>query len=361
MNSNHCRLSWLVRKGIVNMPEVKMLYDDLPEINVDLERLKGMLLGIAIGDSLGNTSESLTPAKRRRIYGWIDGYLPNKNAGNERVGLPSDDTQLSFDTLKVILRNGYLDLEDLAFTFAGHEIFGIGSTVKDFLRNYKEFGLPWYRAGVRSAGNGALMRISPLITLYMKNRNREEFWADVILDTMLTHNDELAISSSLAFVKLLVYLFNGEDRKLDLRDILEPFSAITLNKEYRTYSHTEVYPYEYIEDVISSSLKADLKVQEFSERFGSSGYLLETFPAVLYIILKHREDPVEAILEAVNNTYDNDTIASIVGGAMGALYGTKAFKSEWISNLKGRIRENDDGTVFKLIESTEKFLLEKEQ
>ena len=44
------------------------------------DRIEGMLIGLAIGDSLGNTSESMLPTVRRQRYGWIEGYLPNRHA-----------------------------------------------------------------------------------------------------------------------------------------------------------------------------------------------------------------------------------------------------------------------------------------
>lgn len=40
------------------------------------DRVEGMLLGIAIGDALGNTTEGMTPADRRAQYGEVRDYLP---------------------------------------------------------------------------------------------------------------------------------------------------------------------------------------------------------------------------------------------------------------------------------------------
>src|SRR5574340_1095042 len=54
------------------------------------DKIAGMMLGLAIGDALGNTSESMVPTVRRHQYGWIDDYLPNRHAGCQRIGLPSD-------------------------------------------------------------------------------------------------------------------------------------------------------------------------------------------------------------------------------------------------------------------------------
>jgi hypothetical protein len=48
------------------------------------ERIEGILLGLAIGDSLGNTTEGQLPGVRQPIRG----YLPNRYAGGRRVGLP---------------------------------------------------------------------------------------------------------------------------------------------------------------------------------------------------------------------------------------------------------------------------------
>ena len=42
------------------------------------------------------------------------------------------------------------------------------------------------------------------------------------------------------------------------------------------------------------------------------------------ILMRHGEDPEEAIVRAVHDTQDNDSIAAIVGAAVGALHGRRA-------------------------------------
>ena len=69
------------------------------------DRVRGMLIGLAIGDALGNASEGMNPAERRRRHGEIRDYLPNWYADGRCVGLPSDDTQLAFWTLEHLLEN----------------------------------------------------------------------------------------------------------------------------------------------------------------------------------------------------------------------------------------------------------------
>ena len=77
--------------------------------------------------------------------------------------------------------------------------------------------------------------------------------------------------------------------------------------------------------------------------------MLETVPSVIYILMRHAVDFEEAIMRAVNDTKDNDTIAAIVGAAIGALHGKKAIPERWIRNLSGRTTEADDGKIFELI------------
>lgn len=68
------------------------------------------MLGMAIGDSLGNTSEGQLPEERSRTFGTIRDYLPNHHvkgaataATGRPKGYPTDDTQLAFWTLEQML------------------------------------------------------------------------------------------------------------------------------------------------------------------------------------------------------------------------------------------------------------------
>ena len=57
----------------------------------------------------------------------------------------------------------------------------------------------------------------------------------------------------------------------------------------------------------------------------------------------------QAIIRAVNDTKDNDSVAAIVGAAVGALYGSNCIPNRWIKGLTGRTRSDDDREVFKII------------
>lgn len=76
---------------------------------------------------------------------------------------------------------------------------------------------------------------------------------------------------------------------------------------------------------------------------------METLPSVIYILMRHGDNLEEAIVRAVNDTKDNDTIAAIVGAAVGALHGKAAIPQRWIRNLSGRTTDRDDGRIYELI------------
>jgi hypothetical protein len=71
--------------------------------------------------------EEIVPMLRRR-YGDIRDCMPHPFAGNRRIGLPSDDTQLAFCTLEQIIVGGF-DPDDFARRFSERRIFGIGQSV----------------------------------------------------------------------------------------------------------------------------------------------------------------------------------------------------------------------------------------
>jgi ADP-ribosylglycohydrolase len=356
--SNTEILRALFDEGLVNAVEWEELYSR-PEPKVSrveaADKVVNMLLGVAIGDSLGYPVEHLIPEERLKRYGLITSYISGR-------ALPSDDTQLTFDTVKVILEHGRIVPWELARIFASHRISGMGKTVREFLRNYRERGLPWYRTGLKRPSNGAIMRISPVIIPNLKTK--ENYLVDAVLDTLITHNEPLAIASSVAFADMLWNVINSNGR-IDVEWIIERFviviSKLTGDKKYKTREIARVRyegpASEFIRDQIYYALDKGLTVQELSKTIGSGGYLLETVTNALFIFVKYLDDPQRGIIEAVNFTKDNDTIASIVASAFGALYGRQAFRKDWIKHLPGKLlKHGQDGEVFQLLNCIEAFL-----
>jgi ADP-ribosyl-[dinitrogen reductase] hydrolase len=104
-------LDGLIAQGRLRVPPGALvaLGVPTPRGTVAFERVQGMLLGLAIGDSLGNPTEGRLPHTRHPMRD----YEPNRYAGGRAIGLPSDDTQLAFWTLEHLLEHGRIVPERL--------------------------------------------------------------------------------------------------------------------------------------------------------------------------------------------------------------------------------------------------------
>jgi ADP-ribosyl-[dinitrogen reductase] hydrolase len=357
MNDNRETLDHLFSIGGIDIRRGSLL-DTPPEPagRIAWDRLNGMMLGLAIGDALGRTSEPLLPAERFARHGEIRDYLPNRNADDRRVGTPSDDTQLAFWTLEQMIADRGFVPERVAHCFTQRHIFGVGGTVKAFLRNYKAGVRPWYRCGVKSAGNGALMRIAPMVIPHAFTAT-SELWVDTALSAMITHNDSASISACVAFVGQLWQLLQAEEtpgpewwlesyvniaRQLEQDDTYAPRGG-----DYMDYRGTL---WGFVDRYVGPAYHSGRSVVEACNSWYSAAFLLETVPCVLLTLMRHGDDPEEAIVRAVNDTKDNDTVAAIVGAAVGALHGAAALPARWVENLTGQVDGGDDGRIFDLLD-----------
>ncbi|MBA3919123.1 MAG: ADP-ribosylglycohydrolase [Gemmatimonas sp.] len=322
------------------------------------DRVRGMLLGVAIGDALGNRTESMNPAERESEFGRITGYLPSKFANGRPAGTPSDDTQLTFRALEQLLDDGALDPDELAFRIANERIFGIGRATRDFC-NALRTGAPWWEATQQSAGNGALMRIAPTVLPYLKDGGTQ-LWYDTVLSTAVTHNDPMAQAANVAWVALLWRLLNGDlpDSPMEWLEtynevlrIMDEGQSYETRVQHGALQHWRGSLSGFLDTQVRDALTRGVSVRDTGAMWYSGAYLLETVPAVLHIVSAHGHDPHEAMLVAVNDTRDNDTIAAIVGAAMGAAHGTAWIPADWREGLLGRINGDDDGRVFELTEA----------
>ena len=346
----------LARQGTVKthgVESIRYTPVSLPP-DFDFSKIEGMLIGVAVGDSLGATSEGMLPGDRRRKYGEIRNYVPGYRSGWKTVGVPTDDTQLTFWTLKQLIEDDGLIPDNLAKRFCRHHINGIGTTTKTFISNYRDKNKAWYNAGLESLGNGALMRISPLVIPYLKNPS-ESMYADAALDAMITHNSFGNTATCVAFVNIFWSLLSMKsapesqwwvDSYCSLAEKLEGHEAAN----DVSYNHNYKEPlWQFTERVVTDALRRRLSVVDACNTWGSGASLFETVPSVLYILATEAQNAEQAIIRAVNDTKDNDSVAAIVGAAVGALHGSNSIPDRWIKGLTGRTRSDDDGEVFKVI------------
>ena len=352
---NRGLLERLFAEGLICLQRGR-LFDEQPAAlpaGFGWDRVDGMLLGLAIGDALGNPTESMLPAKRRVVCGEIRDYLPHHKYGT--IASPSDDTQLAFWMLDQLLLDGGLVPERVAQRFARERIFGGGSATRDALHWVRRGDAPWYECGSPSAGNGGLMRIAPVLVPYVRSPS-PALWADAALCAIVTHNDPASTSACLAWVAMLWDLLAMEappEPDWWRRRYVELARDLEGETEYGVrggrFEGWRGPLWRFVEERLADAWRRDLSVFEACDEWYSGAYLLETMPSVLYTLMRHGADPEEAVVRAVNDTKDNDSVAAIVGAAAGALHGAAALPRRWVEGLPGRTRADDDGEVQRIV------------
>jgi len=363
VSSNRESFEDLVRSGRLHLQR-SSLFDLAPgpmPPDLDSSRIEGMMLGLPIGDALGNTSEGILPEERSRQHGEIRDYLPNRYAGGRAVGLPSDDTQLAFWTLERILEDGGVDPERLAEHFAGNRTFGIGSAVREFVGRYSS-GSPWFECGQPSAGNGALMRIAPVRIPHLKTGSAD-LWVDTALAASVTHNDPGSTAACVAFVSILwglLTMSRPPEPGWWVERYVEVARGIEGDAEHASrsgaFADYRGSVWRFVAEMVPKAHAEGLSVRDACNRWYSGAYLLETVPCLLYILMQYADDPEAAMVRAVNDTLDNDTVGAIVGAAVGALHGKQSLPERWITGLLGRTSEADDGWVSELLARARDFV-----
>lgn len=356
MASNRATFDRLLAAGEIDIAPGPLFGRDLAPLTADAARVEGMLLGLAIGDALGRPASGMVPDARRRQLGEVRDYLPNPQAGGRAVGLPSDETQLAFWTLEQLVKDGGLRPQRLMARLAAGRVFGIGPTTREALEAGRVGALPWERCGLKAAGSGALPRTAPLLLPHLAGGGRD-LWIDVSLATLMTHNDSAALAAGLGWAAILWQLLAMDAPPAPDwwgRAWLEATTDLEVDPTYRMGGPAFQ---EAGRGTLGAHLARALERAE-AERWdtatacaawGSSGYLLEALPSVLWILSRHAGDPEAALVRAVNDTEDSDRIAALVGTAVGALHGRAALPERWVQGLLGRTGAADDGQLFRLL------------
>ena len=352
-------LDELLARGAIALRDDEVLRRTPPAAPrpIAFDRVEGMMLGLAIGDALGRPTEGRVPAKRRALHGEVRDYVIGRRA-KRAIGMPSDDTQLAFWTLEQLIADrGYVP-HNVAKRLCEGQVFGMGQTVSKFRRNFKKAKLPWWQAGPPSAGNGALMRIAPILIPHVHvHAPSSALWAEAALCAMTTHDDSASNAACVAMVAMLWDLLSMDaapephwwlERYLEVASALETDAVYSpRGGKYVGYSGTLS---RFVEQRVGKALKRGGSTVELCDSWHSGAYLLETMPCVILILARYGHDPEEALVRAVNDTKDNDTVGAIVGAAVGALHGKVGLPARWIEGLTGRTGDSDDGRVFELLD-----------
>lgn len=290
-------------------------------------RIKGALYGVAIGDALGGPLEFMSKEQIKRKHGTVTemiggGWL------NLAPGEVTDDTQMTVAVIDGILQNPEKPIEAIGRNFIQWYKSGpkdIGGTCSRAINEAMRRGGDsptydnWMAAGqeVRrqsngmNAGNGALMRTIYPALYYTDPKQAQTI--SVLIGNM-THFNDVSMASCDLYVDIVHKLIAG-DTEVARKKI---GSTVTTLKGHRN-------PTGYVLDSLVYALTATTETASFDD----------------------------AVIWAVNQGGDADTIGAIAGGLAGAIYGYEAIPQRWIDALSPDIKAILDHATDRAVEQWE--------
>jgi ADP-ribosylglycohydrolase len=309
------------------------------------DRIRGAIVGVAIGDALGMPVESLSPKTIKQYFKWINSYrTPNPRTRTWhklKRGQWTDDTQLTLAIGDSIVRKKGIDFNDIA---AAHvEAFSRGrrgwgkATINGCQKILS--GANWWDAGdPKAAGNGPPMKIAPIGVLYgLGVINKPEMINACVNISKMTHGDPRAITAAILQAHLTgkaIRCIGPVHFQHELKEIRHLCDHIegTEHMDTKTFENSLTLQLYRMVDC------ADSKDSLIRDILGTRAFVNESVPFTYAMIIKYCDDLKKCMEHIVNQGGDADTTGAMAGSLLGGLYGYSKFPDQWRWRLEDRAR-----------------------
>ena len=286
-----------------------------------LERYRGCLLGLAVGDALGTTLEFQPPGSFTPITDMIGG-----GPFNLKPGEWTDDTSMALCLAESLIECKGFDPRDQMERYVrwwkeGHlsstgSCFDIGNTTRAALTAFLKTGNPFSGpSDSYSAGNGSLMRLAPVPMFYA--RDPIEAIKKSGESSRTTHGAKVAIDACRYLGALIVGALQGEEKDILLSDHFSPAPGYWQDKP--------------LAPAIAEIANGSFKLKNLPDVRGA-GYVVQSLEAALWAFY-HGRTFEEGCLLAVNLGDDADTTGAIYGQIAGAHYGEGGVPGQWRTKI----------------------------
>lgn len=281
-----------------------------------IDRARGCLLGLAIGDAIGTTVEFKPRGSFPPVTDMVGGGPFRLKAGEW-----TDDTSMALCLGASLLATGF-NLRDQitryvrwhreGYMSSNGRCFDIGVATREALSRFESDGNP--EAGSTdpgSAGNGCIMRLAPVAIRYLDS---PEIAASLAADqAKTTHAAVECIEASRLFGEILVRALQGGCGRVEVL-------ITAIGGSYRTFSPRlqGIAVGEYFEFD-----RAWIK---------GTGYVVDSLEAALWCFYT-TDNFSDAVLAAANLGDDADTTAAITGQIAGAFYGEAGIPGAWLDTV----------------------------
>jgi ADP-ribosyl-[dinitrogen reductase] hydrolase len=281
------------------------------------DRALGAFLGLAVGDALGTTLECAWRDKQP-LHTEMIGGGPFQLA----AGVWTDDTQMALALAESLAANGGLDERDLMERFVRWlrhgeysptgRCFDCGNITRAALERFERTGQPIAGSqNTDSAGNGCLMRLSPVAIWH--HDDGEKAAEAARRQSATTHGAAECLEACDYFARLLVRAMTGTPKEVLLQPAPWPGGG-------------------KVDEISMGSWRSKKR-----DEIESSGYVIHSLEAALWAV-GNAENFEDAVIAAVNLARDADTVGAITGQLAGAIWGHSAIPARWLEPIAWRPR-----------------------
>lgn len=302
-----------------------------------IDKIKGGIFGLAVGDALGVPVE-FKSREYLRIHPIKD--LTGYGTWNQPLGTWSDDTSLTLCLCEALTVDYDIELIGKLFVNwyqkgywgAHHKVFDIGLTTRESLDRISKGESAKFSGNFleENNGNGSLMRILPLVYFLKDVTDLHKIYTIIKEVSSITHSHFRSCFSCFIYCFLGICILNTNNKEIAYQK---------MQKEIQSFIKTKNFNIDELKlfDKILQNKIWSLRENEIK----SSGYVLDALEASLWSFYK-TSTYEEAVLKAVNLGKDTDTTGAITGGLAGLHYGFFQIPEFW----KFRIaRYNDIETL----------------
>lgn len=337
------------------------------------DKIRGSLIGGAVGDALGYPVEFMSYAGIVHKFGerGITRYELDRKSGKALI---SDDTQMTLFTANGLLfgvtrwcTHGMLaDLPSFV-EYAYKEWYETQTGVQDYnayhtcwIRDIKELNarrapgntcmsalesmMNGKKAVNDSKGCGGVMRVAPVGCFMASPQARSNSWAEHTVDkyaaecAAITHKHPLGYIPAAVLANIVYRILIADETvsKGELIQIVE--SAMTDARDVFT-KENEVKAWAELLTLMNNAIRfaqSDVKDVDAVRQLGEGWTGDEALAIAVYCALKHTDSFVDAVIAAVNHSGDSDSTGAVCGNIMGAIVGYEAIPGYFKEDLELR-------------------------
>lgn len=306
------------------VPSASELRQVLQRLGADatehMDRYRGAMLGLAVGDALGMPLEF--EARDKRTVSELEAGGPFRLEKGEWT----DDTSMACCLAYSLLERRGFDpkhqMECYSYWYrygaysSNGECFDIGNTVRGAVERFLATGEAYAGSSdPKTAGNGSLMRLAPIVLFYFSDFDNVVRHAE--LSSRTTHQAVEAVDACRYHAALMFGALAGLDKATLLGG---PYSPVP--------GYWERYP---LAPSIDALARGSYRTKTRSE-ISSTGYVVHAMEAALWSFANNH-DFRSGALAAVNLAGDSDTVGAIYGQLAGAYYGETGIPYAWIQHI----------------------------